>query len=239
MPNFNGAQYLRCSLESVVCQIYKDWELLIIDDSSTDDSRSIINDYIKRDSRVQCIYLKENCGVSNARNLGISKAVGRYIAFLDSDDLWYSDKLLRQVNFLKNENLPATCSSYDLIDFKGEVIGSRSVSAPFNYSDMLKSNRIGNLTGIYDSYKLGKVFMEDMGHEDYTLWLSIVRRIGCVYPISDSLAQYRISADSLSSSKYKAALWQWDIYRKYLGMSRFKSLYYFVWYACYGFLKSV
>ena len=236
-PVYLSERYISGAIESVIAQTYQDWELIVIDDGSPDLSPQIVKSYVSQDPRIKLIQLSENRGPAVARNLGIQSAQGRYIAFLDSDDLWYPNKLERQIDFMKEHNLSLICSTYTTIDEYGEFINTREVKATLCYQDMIKSNHIGNLTGMYDSAHLGKVYMEEMGHEDYTLWLKVMKRVGSTMTISEPLASYRISHRSISSHKIRALRWQWQIYRHYLELNTLQSTYYLSFYVYHALRK--
>ena len=236
-PSYNSTKYISQTIDSVINQLYENWEMLIIDDCSPDNANEIIEKYSKKDIRIKLIKLTKNSGPAIARNEGIKQAKGKYIAFLDSDDIWLPEKLEKQVNFMKNNNLAVTCSSYYTIDENNNKINTRIVKELFSYSDMLKSNYIGNLTGIYDCEKLGKVYMDNVGHEDYTLWLKIMKKVATTKAISEPLAKYRILNNSISANKLKVLKWQWNIYRNIVRLDIFRSLYYFLCYIYFSIKK--
>ena len=138
---------------------------------------------------------------------------------------------------MEDNNLSVTYSSYETIDEQDKKINFRKVKELITYSDMLKSNHIGNLTGIYNCEKIGKFYMDDVGHEDYTLWLKIMQRVGKTKGLKEPLAKYRILSNSISSNKLKVLKWQWYIYRNILKLNIFKSSYYFMWYIYYAIRK--
>ena len=236
-PSYNSAKFISQTIDSILAQTYQNWEMLIVDDCSTDNSNDIINEYIEKDSRIKLIKLETNSGPANARNAGIKEATGEYIAFLDSDDIWLPQKLEKQIKFMSKHKLDITYSSYETIDEQNKKINTRIVKEFISYDDMLKSNHIGNLTGIYNCKKIGKFYMDDVGHEDYTLWLNIMKAVGSTKGIIEPLAQYRILSNSISANKLKVLKWQWNIYRKIVGLNIFKSSYYFVWYIYNAILK--
>lgn len=238
-PSYNSSKYIYQTVESVLAQTYKNWELIIVDDHSTDDSNKIIEEYCKKDNRIRLIKLKKNVGPALARNRGIEEAKGNYIAFLDSDDLWLPEKLEKQISFMLQNNISLTYSSYYTIDKNGGCIGLRKVKSSISYNDMLKSNHIGNLTGIFNCEKIGKYYMDNVGHEDYTLWLKIMKKIKYTKGIVEPLAKYRITNSSVSANKLKALKWQWNIYRNIIGLNLLKSSYYFAWYVFYAFKKRI
>jgi len=236
-PSYNSSRFISQTIESVLSQTYQYWEMLIIDDCSMDNSNDIISKYTKEDNRIKLIKLETNNGPAVARNIGIKEAKGQYIAFLDSDDLWKPKKLEKQIKFMKENKLWLTYSAYDRIDKNNNILNNKSVKEVINYEDMLKSNHIGNLTGIYDCTKMGKLYMDDIGHEDYLLWLKIMKQIETTQGINESLAQYRVLTDSLSSNKIKALKWQWHIYRNIVKLNVFDSSYYLLHYIYNAIIK--
>lgn len=230
MPAYNAARYIRHSVESVLSQSFGDWRLYIVDDASTDDTANVVADI--HDDRIEYILLKDNGGVANARNVGIQFAKGKYIAFLDSDDIWAVNKLESQIKVLE-AGYDVVCSHYHTFtDDIEKIQATRTFPEEFKYHSMLCGNKIGNLTGIYNQEKLGKVYQQKIGHEDYVMWLELVNRAGKTFCVQEALAYYRLSSTSLSGNKLKASLWQWKIYREYLKFGAFKSVYY--WF-CYAF----
>ena len=237
MPLYNCEQFISEAIESVIVQTYQNWELLVVDDKSTDNSLDIVKSYLQKDNRIKLIALKKNEGVAVARNMAIKEAKGKYIAFLDSDDIWLSDKLKIQISFLMDNNLVLTYSAYETIDENSKYINTRDSLPSISYQDMLKSNRIGNLTGIYDSEYFGKVYLEDIGHEDYVLWLKLLKKIKHTKGVTQVLSRYRVLNNSISSNKLSALIWQWSIYRKIEKLTIFKSIYYFIFYIYYALKK--
>jgi len=237
-PSYNSEKLISQTIDSVINQTYKNWEMLIVDDLSTDNANVIIENYVQKDSRIKLIKLEKNSGAAVARNKAIKKASGRFIAFLDSDDLWYANKLEIQLKFMKQNDLSFTYSSYDLIDEKNTKIGTFKTKNIINYEEMLKTCSVGCLTAIYDTHKLGKVYMPDiLKRQDYGLWLKILKQMDAAQGVLEPLASYRILEKSLSSNKIKASYYQWKIYTKVEKLSFVKSIYYFTLYAYYGFMK--
>ncbi|RUA05759.1 MAG: glycosyltransferase family 2 protein [Gammaproteobacteria bacterium] len=237
-PSYNSEDFISFTIKSVLDQTYQNWEMIIIDDCSTDNSTEIIQGYIQKDSRIKLIYTKKNSGPSAARNLAIEISKGRYIAFLDADDIWLPHKLKTQIQFMNDNNLSFTYSSYYLIDEKGKDLGVFNTKSNISYAGMLRTCSVGCLTAIYDTQKIGKLYMEGVfGHEDYTLWLKILKKVDYAYGIQEPLAKYRILNNSLSRDKIQAAKYQWQVYRKIEKLSLAKSLYYFVQYAYHGVKK--
>lgn len=236
-PCYNAQKTIAQTIESVLSQSYENWEMIIVDDCSSDGSRGIIENYMVQNYKIKLIANSANKGVAESRNIAIRKAKGKYIAFLDSDDIWMSQKLEKQISMMHEENILLCYSAYEVIDEHGELTGYFSVPTRVSYEDMLKTSSIGTLTMIYDAEVLGKYYLKELGHEDYVLKLEILKKIPYAKGIDKSLAQYRIAKNSLSSNKLKAAQWQWYIYREVERLSLWKSCYFFTNYIYKGFMK--
>lgn len=237
-PSFKSERFISQTIESVLAQTYQNWEMIIVDDVSPDNSNEIIEEYCKKDSRIKLIKLEKNSGPAIARNRAIEEAKGRYIAFLDADDLWKPEKLEKQLNFMNENDLAFTYSSYDLIDDEGKSLGIFITKKSINYKDMLKTCSVGCLTAIYDTQKLGKVFMPDiLKRQDYGLWLKILKEVQTAKGIIEPLATYRILKNSVSSNKLKAAYYVWRLYRDVEKLNLLQSIYYFCHYAYNGVRK--
>ena len=240
-PNYNCARFIGQTIESVLSQTYRNWEMLIIDDCSTDNSVEIIEKQIKQDKRIKMFKTESNSGSPmKPRNIGIQNAQGRFIAFLDSDDLWLPDKLDSQLPLFDDVNAAVVFSNYEKIKENGER-KNRIVNAPkkLTYKQLLKGNYIGCLTAMYDVSKSAKVYFTDFRHEDYVLWLTILHA-GYIAVNTNTLgALYRVRENSVTSKKIVVLKWQWDIYRNFLGLSVFLSMYYFCFYAANAFIKHI
>lgn len=235
-PSYNSERYIIKTIESVIRQTYINWEMIIIDDCSIDQSVSMIEQYIRKEPRIRLISLQKNIGPANARNIGIQHATGQYIAFLDSDDIWFPHKLEKQIDFMQKNDVVLTFSSYEIIDDKNSCIGLVNAPLHLSFGEELKGNSIGNLTAIYDQRKLGKRTFRSIGHEDYLFWLIIMQEIHATKGMEEILAQYRISNTSISSNKLRAAIWTWNIYFHELKLGLLRSSYYFIHY-CFKSLK--
>ncbi|MDR0408149.1 MAG: glycosyltransferase [Campylobacteraceae bacterium] len=236
-PSHNSSKFIAQTIESVLAQTYERWEMLIVDDMSSDNSIDIIKKYLQTDKRIRLIKLQNNVGPALARNKAIEIANGKYIAFLDSDDTWLPNKLQVQIQFMRDNNLLFSYSAYNIIDENNNHLKTFHVKNFVSYKELLKTNIIGCLTAIYDAEKLGKIFMINTGHEDYVLWLDILKKIGYAKGINEPLACYRIVKKSVSSNKLKVVMYQWNIYRKIEKLSFFKSIYYILFYAYNGIKK--
>lgn len=238
MPSYKSEKFIIESVESVLAQTYSNWELIIVDDCSPDDSNKVITKYVDSDYRIKLIKLQKNSGPAIARNMAIETANGRYIAFLDSDDVWLPNKLEKQIKFMQDNDLAFTYSSYKLVGEDNEDFGLFITKDKISYFDMLKTCSVGCLTAIYDTEKIGKQYMPlILKRQDYGLWLKILKLIGETRGILEPLATYRIRKNSVSSNKVKAAKYQWKIYREIEKLSFLKSLYYFAFYAYNGIIK--
>ncbi len=238
-PSYKSKRFIAECIESVLAQTYENWEMIIVDDCSPDNSNTIIQEYLLKDSRIKFFQLEKNSGAAVARNRAIEEAKGRYIAFLDADDVWMQDKLEKQIAFMQDRDIAFSFTEYVKIDEKSHII-SDIIHRPqkVNYKMMLKSNYIPCLTVIYDTQKLSKVFMPlILKRQDYALWLKILKKIDFAYCYNESLAQYRFYAGSLSGNKFIAALYVWKLYREIEKLHFLKAVYYFGHYLVISFLK--
>lgn len=216
-PTYNSEKFIAKTIISVQNQSYTNWEMIIVDDCSTDKTQQIITSFHEQDSRIKLIKLDKNSGAGVARNEAIIKSKGRFIAFLDSDDLWKSTKLEKQIDFLLSNNLPFTFSFYDCIDEEGKLLNKR-IEAPetLTYRQLFFCNFIGNLTGIYDVNYFGKIPISNIRkRQDWIVWLTILKNIKKAKPIPESLALYRIRENSISSSKLNLLKHNYTVYRQF------------------------
>lgn len=234
MPCYNAERYIAQSIESVLAQTYQNWELLITDDGSTDKSVEIITKYCAKDDRITVLVPDEHQGIARTRNLSISLAKGRFVAFLDSDDIWKSDKLEKQVNFMLENNVAFTYSSYEIIDVQGKLKKKIVKDAGvMSYKKYLRNTIICCGTVVVDREKTGHFATPIIKtSEDMSLWLSIMKRGFDAYPVPGPLHRYRDTPGSASSNKFKAACDVWRVYRKIEKLSLLQSAVNFV---CYSF----
>ena len=217
IPTYNTEKFIGLTLQSVQNQSYKNWEIILVDDASTDKTVEIINSFAGKDNRIKLFQLAKNSGNGVARNVALEKATGKYIAYLDADDLWFPSKLEKQIQFLKANNLPFTFSFYDCIDEEGNNL-NRRVEAPLEltYYQLFFCNYVGNLTAIYDADYFGKIVIEaTQKRQDWRLWLTILKQIQFTKPVPEPLAFYRIRKDSISSSKFKLIKHNFGVYRNF------------------------
>lgn len=228
MPSYCSGRFISYAISSVINQTYENWEMIIVDDVSPDNSNDIINGYVKNDSRIKLICLVNNSGPAVARNRAIEEAKGRFVAFLDADDLWMPDKLEKQISFMQENDTALSYSSYELIDEAGNRLGFiKSPPEKLNYQDMLKENQIGCLTAIYDKKILGKCYMPLIRkRQDYGLWLSILKQIPNASKVQGVLAVYRVREDSISSGKLGLLKYNFKLFYNIEKMPFIKSVYY-------------
>lgn len=231
MPAYNCEGTLSDSVASVVCQTFTNWELIIIDDGSSDRTLSTAETWSRDDSRIRIVQLPRNCGVAYARNAGMREARGQFLAFLDSDDLWLPHKLARQVAIMRENNLGFTFAQYRRLSPDGHLGPIIPIPKQIDYYALLKGNAIGCLTVMIDRTKIPPFSMIDVGHEDLVAWLEILKRDGIAWGIQEDLARYRVSLTSISSKKWRSALWTWNIYRRIERLSLLKSAFYFLSYS--------
>ncbi|WED22038.1 glycosyltransferase [Vibrio sp. JC009] len=229
----NGA--MKGALSSVFIEGPLTYEHLVIDDGSSEADWSLVSNLISPLPNVSVCRLNENSGPAVARNKGIELAKGRYIAFLDADDIWHPDKLKKQITFMQEAGTTLCYTAYEIIDQQGNIIGCRSVPKTLTYKDLLKCNQIGCSTAIYDTKLIGKQYFENLRrHEDLTLWLKIAKTGAKIAGLQEPLVQYRVGASSVSSNKWKVLKYQWKIYRECEKLGFFTSVYYFIHYAING-----
>ncbi|MCW8159135.1 glycosyltransferase family 2 protein [Stutzerimonas stutzeri] len=238
MPLYNAMPYFESSVASVLAQSYECWELLIVDDCSTDGCGQQAVQYASGDSRIKYFRNAANLGVAASRNIALQNAVGYFIAFLDSDDRWEPDKLEKQVRFMISRSLSITYCSYARFSENGLFLGVVNPKPKIGYKHMLFMNHIGLLTAMYDRRKVPGVIFMAVGHEDYLFWMHALQKVGsaeCV-PSDGPMAHYLVRKHSLSGNKLKAAKWQWVNYRENLGLGFSRSFFYFL---CYAFLSFI
>lgn len=229
VPVYNTGEALGDCLASILHQTYRYIEVVVTDDCSDDAATlSILRIFAAKDSRVRVFRLCENGGAGVARNNSIREARGRYIAFCDSDDAWFPEKIERQVRFMEERGCRLSYSSYIKCD--GEGLGRGIVKCPrrVSFGSMKRDDKIGCLTAIYDASSCGKFFFPTLRkRQDWGMFLNLVQACGHGYGIQEPLAYYRIRKGSISRSKIKLVMYNLRVYRRVLGFSRVKSCLYF------------
>lgn len=228
MPTFNSGKYLKESIESVLAQTYSNLELLLTDDSSTDeDTRQMLKDYMRRDPRVRIFLRPRNVGSGGARNYSIQKARGRYIAFCDSDDRWMPHKLERQVAFMQSSDCCLCYSAYLTCNAEGRATGIVPVPKRISLSGIMHDDKIGCLTAIYDTRPYGKFYMPSMRkRQDWAYFMKILKHCSYAYGIKEPLAYYRRTPQSVSRDKFKLLKYNAKAYRVVFDYSVTKSYLY-------------
>lgn len=239
MPSYNASRFIAESINSVLLQTYSHWELLIVDDCSKDNSVEIIQKFADIDSRVKLFPLKENVGAAAARNIAIEHAQGRYIAFLDSDDIWNENKLRKQLSFMKQNSYAFTFSDYYVMEEDGKKTGNIvRVPISLTYHQYLRNTIIGCLTVIIDKKQTGDFKMPLIkSSHDMALWLLIMKRGFKAHGLKEVLAGYRLVSTSNTAKKWKAAKDVWKVYRKIEGLSVVYAAYCFCGYVLHAVLK--
>lgn len=234
MPSYNAEKFIAESIESVLAQSYVAWELLITDDCSTDDSYAIAQRYAAQDGRIKAFRLEKNGGAAVARNYSLGLAQGRYVAFLDSDDLWKREKLEQQLAFMQKTNAAFTYTDYELMSEQGELLGKRlKMPIQLTYNQYLRNTAIGCSTVMVDRGLAGDFRMPPMRRtsEDMATWLSLLRKVGIAKGVRKNLTTYRIVRGSFSSNRLKAARDVWKVYREIEGLGLMRSTFSFCGYA--------
>lgn len=229
-PVFNSSQTLDECIVSVLKQTYDNWELILADDCSTDDSIDIIRRYQSADSRVLCVRLETNSGPAQARNAALSIARGRWISFLDSDDWWDENKLLRTFEFAELNQSTLTYTAYKRVKADGSVSNMIDVPATLTYSQLLKNTAILTSSVLINTTEIGKIKMEEVYYDDFVCWLNILKKINLAKGINEDLVRYRITHGSVSRNKFHSAVQVWKTYRNIEQLGATKSFFCFVCY---------
>jgi teichuronic acid biosynthesis glycosyltransferase TuaG len=227
-PAFNSEMFISESIRSVQNQTYENWEMIIVDDGSSDATASIVAKMAQQDERIRFFRLEKNSGTGVARNFALGKTNGNYIAFLDADDLWKPLKLEKQIDFLTANKLPFTFSFYECIDEDGKSLNKR-VESPrkLSYRQLFFCNYVGNLTGIYDVNYFGKINISSIRkRQDWMHWLTILQKTKSAQPVPESLAYYRIRGNSISASKLDLLQHNFTVYRTFHGLNFAMALFY-------------
>ena len=239
-PLYNGERFVAKTIESVLRQTYSDWEMIVVNDGSWDKGPEIVEGYCRKDSRIQ-LYSQLNGGSASARNNGIRRATGRYIALLDSDDIWMPNFLESQLALMDEKNAVLVYGTHLRIDETDkECLTPFVVPEQVTYKDMLRTCSISCLTGLYDTKLYGKIYLrEDFKslRDDYIYWLEIIKKCGVAYGNQNVIAAYRLVNRSTTRNKKKVVKPQYRVYREVEGFGVLKSIYYLTCWAVAGFKK--
>ena len=234
MPTYNCAKFIKETIESVLNQTYENWELVIVDDCSNDNTEEVVERF--NDKRIKYHKLEKNSGAAVARTTAMKMATGNYMAFLDSDDLWKKDKLEKQLDFMKKNNYNFTCTAYEQIDEEGNKLNKViKTKKKANYNRILLDCPVGNSTVVYNVDNLGKFEVPNIRkRNDDALWLQILKKEKFIYGMPDVLMEYRIRNNSISSNKLSLIKYHWQLYREIEHLSVIRSAFHICW---WGMIK--
>ncbi|WP_151720679.1 glycosyltransferase family 2 protein [Gemmobacter serpentinus] len=238
IPVFNAGETLAATVASVQAQSLMDWEALLVDDGSRDDSAAIMARLAASDPRIRCLSTEGQQGAGPARNAGIAAARGRFIAFLDADDQWHPEKLKLQLAAMAETGIPFSCTAYLRVNAAKDNRRVVGVPARARRADLLKTNTVACSTAIYDRAHFGPRAMPDLRRrQDFALWLDLLRDTPVVLGLPLVLMTYREDAGSLSAPKGRAAADTWRMYRQIPGLGLPQAAWYFGHYALRGLLR--
>ena len=232
VPVHNAERFVDEAIRSVLAQTYSDWELILVDDGSTDKSADVIIKH--KSNKVKIVSLAKNVGAAKARNRGIREARGRYLCFLDADDLWTPEKLEKQVKFMQEKDCAFSFTGYEFADVEGRPNGKVvCIPSTMTYKQALRNTTIWTSTVMFDLQKLTRkdVLMPDIASEDTATWWNVLRKVERAYGLDEALSYYRRSRGTLSANKAVAIQRIWNLYRKHEGLGLVQSSANFVGYA--------
>lgn len=238
-PTYNCAKFIARTLDSVQAQTYQNWEMIIVDDCSEDNTREIVEEYIKNDSRIQYHLLEVNSGAAVARTTAMKLAKGAYMAFLDSDDIWTPDKLERQISWMENNGYAFSCTAYEHIDEDDNLL-NRTIKTikKTNYNRLLLDCPVGNSSVVYNVEKMGKFEVPNIRkRNDDALWLQMLKKEKYIWGMPDVLMKYRIRPNSISSNKFKVIKYHWILYREIEHLSVIRSVFHICWWGTIKVLR--
>lgn len=238
MPTYNCAKYISQSIDTVIAQTVTDWEIQIVDDCSTDNTAEVLKPYLNQFSNIHYHRLDKNSGPAIARTEAIKRSTGKYLAFLDSDDLWYPDKLEKQIAFMEKFDVSFSCTAYEQMDTDGNKLHiAMFPPEKTSYKKCIRlSNPIGNLTVMYDQKTLGKFAVPEIKkRNDFALWLQILKKTPYCYGMQEVLGVYRMGRKgSVSSNKLAQGKYHWELYHDIEKHNIIRSAYEII---CWAFVK--
>ena len=226
-PTYNCGKFIGETIESVINQTYENWEMIIVDDCSKDNTKDIVNKYVQNDDRIKYYLLEKNSGAAIARTKAMELANGNYMAFLDSDDLWVEDKLEKQLKFMKENNFNFVCTEYEQIDEQSNPLGKIiKVRDKANYNRVLLDCPVGNSTVMYNVKAIGKFQVPNIRkRNDDALWLKMLKKEEYIHGMKEVLMKYRIRENSISSNKLDLVKYHWYLYREIENLSVIRSIF--------------
>lgn len=238
-PSYNSQDFIEETIASVVAQTHQNWEMIVVDDASSDNTPNLLKKISEKEPRLRFHFLSTNSGPAVARNKAIELAKGKYLAFLDADDIWFPFHLKNSIASIKEKKIPFVFASYKRSNEKLEFVHSDFiVPEKVTYSDILKTNSISCLTAFVDISQLGKEKMPLIKkRQDMGLWLTYLKKIPFAYGIQECHAIYRIRENSLSRDKKKLIAYQWEFYRNVENLNMLQSIYYMLWWMYLGYKK--
>lgn len=237
---YNAEPFIKRTIQSVQKQTYTDWEMYVVNDCSTDDSVKVVEEIMKTETRVHLLNMDVNSGPAKCRTKGMLETKARYIAFLDADDIWLPQKLEKQINLMKKNDLGLVYSFYNCID-ANDIETGKIITAPtkLTFHDLIKYNYVGCLTALFDTEKVGKPIPTPIYRlHDYLVWLEIASQNVRIVAVPEVLASYRIGLSSVSKNKWKASKYYWHAMRRYGKFNLFKSLFFYLRYFIIGLKRS-
>jgi len=238
-PTYNCAAYIAETMDSVLAQTYRNWEMIIVDDRSRDNTGEIVAEYQRKDPRFRYHLLPENSGAAVARTEAMKLAKGAYMAFLDSDDLWLPEKLERQIRWMEENGHAFSCTAYEQIDDSGAPLGRviKTVKKT-DYNRLLLDCPVGNSTVVYSVEKMGKFQVPNIRkRNDDALWLQMLKKEPYIWGMPEVLMRYRVRPNSISSNKLKVIKYHWILYREIEHLSVLRSAFHIFWWCVIKVLK--
>lgn len=235
-PTYNCAEFIARTIDSVQSQTYQNWEMIIVDDCSTDNTSEIVKNYVNHDERIKYYVLDVNSGAAVARTTAMKLATGAYMAFLDSDDIWMPNKLELQIQWMSENDYAFSCTAYEQIDENDKTLGKTIKSIKkTDYNRLLLDCPVGNSTVIYSVEKMGKFEVPDIRkRNDDALWLQMLKREKYIWGLPDVLTKYRIRKNSISRNKFNVLKYHWILYRKIEHLSVIRSIFHILY---WGIIK--